>query len=420
MEQERFILACSGGLDSMVMAHLSAVSRYDFALAHCNFQLRNTDSDADEELVRASAQAYGVPFFVSRFDTLEYVNKNKVSVQMAARELRYAWFAKLQNEHNIKWLVTAHHADDALETFMINLSRGTGIDGLTGIPAKTKSIARPLLAFSKVELESYANANKIDWREDKSNAETKYLRNKIRHELVPGMKELHPTFLDNFKRSLRHLENTASLVHVSIENIRAALFEEKEGVIHIDSEALLQLHPLEAYVYQLFKAYGFTAWEDICSLISATSGKEVRSRTHRLVKDRNALLLSKLEAQQEASYLLKREEQELLHPVRLKVEEVEAITEITPEVLYVDKKTLKYPLTVRKWKNGDYFYPLGMHGKKKLSKYFKDEKIDVISKGKQWLLCSGDAIIWVIGRRADDRFKVTEDTHNIIKISLNK
>jgi len=418
LKQERFVLACSGGIDSIVLAHLCKTSELDFVLAHCNFQLRANDSMADEEFVREAASSFKVPFFVTHFDTVGYMDKNKVSVQMAARTLRYKWFAEIMQKNQIKTLVTAHHADDNLETFLINLSRGTGIDGLTGIPASTDAIARPLLPFSRNEIEAYAHTNQIDWREDKSNEETKYLRNKIRHDIVPLLKELHPTFLANFSITQSHLQHTSELVKASTEKIKEAHFEENDGIVSIKVSVLLNLYPLKTYLHELFKEYGFTAWDDIVDLLSTSSGKEVRSRTHRLVKNRDSVLLTTLASVNEQSYAIQEEETEILHPIGLRFEEVTEMKSAGSEVLYVDKKTLKYPLTVRKWKNGDYFYPLGMQGKKKLSKYFKDEKIDVISKDKQWLLYSAEALVWVIGRRGDNRFEVSDATENIIKITL--
>ena len=418
LKRERFVLACSGGVDSVVLSHLCKAIDLDFALAHCNFQLRGADSDADEEFVQNIATKYKVKLFTTNFNTESYKNLHKVSVQMAARDLRYAWFAEIMHQNNIKTLVTAHHADDNLETFLINLSRGTGIEGLTGIPSKTDFIARPLLPFTRKELESYAKTNQIEWRDDKSNAETKYLRNKIRHDIVPLLKQLHPTFLENFNLTLSHLQNTASMVQGHVAKIKPTLVEEKNGVHVIDIEALQDLHPLKTYLHELFKQYGFTAWADIKDLLTASSGKEVRSKTHRLVKDRNTLLLTKLESPKVQYYQIQEGACELSHPVRLQIEEVSQMGAQSADVIYVDKKTLKYPLGVRKWKNGDYFYPFGMQGKKKLSKYFKDEKVDVIAKEKQWLLCSNDEIVWVLGRRADNRFKVTGETDRIIKISF--
>lgn len=416
---EKFILACSGGVDSVALVHLCHASELDFAIAHCNFGLRGTHSDGDEEFVRVLANNLNKPFLVTHFDTMDYVNKNKVSVQMAARELRYAWFAEIMKEKGIGTLVTAHHADDNLETFFINLSRGTGINGLAGIPAQTDSIARPLLKFTRNEILSYVKAQELQWREDSSNAETKYIRNKIRHKIVPLLKELHPTFLKNFRVTQEFLHHTAELTENYAHQLRTELFENKGGISRIKVARLESLHPLKAHLYAIFKKYGFKEWNDVAHLLSAMSGKEVRSRTHRLVKDRDYLLLSEMLAENDDSYQIRENEIKIDRPIPLTIENVVEMKQRGATILYVDKETLKYPLTVRKWQKGDYFYPFGMNGKKKISKFFKDEKIDVISKNDQWLLCSEDKIVWVIGRRADDRFKVTGGTKRILKFELN-
>jgi tRNA(Ile)-lysidine synthase len=413
----RFILACSGGLDSVVLAHLCQHCNLDFVLAHCNFRLRGAESESDEEFVKQLALKFKRKYFVTHFDTIGYVNKNKVSVQVAARELRYHWFAEIMAENRIGTLVTAHHADDNLETFLINLSRGTGIDGLTGIPSQTDTICRPLLIFSKRVLFDFATSEGIIWREERTNSETKYLRNKIRHDIVPLLKQLHPAFMNNFAATQHNLKETALLAERHIEQLKASLFENVEDSIRIKITSLQALNPIRPYLYALFKTFGFTEWDNVAHLLSAMSGKEVLSGTHRLVKDREYLLLTRIQEVSNETYLIEEKTGQINTPIKLTIEPVTTWGNLDKNVLYVDKETLKYPLTLRKWKNGDYFYPFGMKGKKKLSKFLKDEKVAVIFKGKQWLLCSGNEIIWVIGRRGDERFKVTKSTKNIIKFN---
>lgn len=415
-----FLLACSGGVDSVVLVRLCNRLKLDFSIAHCNFQLRGNDSLEDERFVANLAKSLKKSFYVIHFDTLGYINQKKLSLQVAARELRYAWFAELMREKGYKTLVTAHHGDDNLETFLINLSRGTGIDGLTGIPAKTESISRPFLLFSKERILAYAEQEKIEWREDRTNAETKYLRNKIRHQIVPLLKELHPTFQENFMLTQTHLSETASMVENHLARLKRDLFKSKDGLIEVKIEDLKQLDPIMGYLYGLFSEYGFTAWEDIAHLLDTISGKEVFSKSHRLVRARNSLLLEQLHDADTNTYLIEEGQTMVLNPVHLKIQEVKDMGEMAKHVLYTDKKTLKYPLTVRKWEKGDYFHPIGMKGSKKLSKYFKDEKYDIISKSRQWLLCSDNEVVWVIGKRADERFKVSKSTENIVKFTLNK
>jgi len=412
------IIACSGGIDSVVLVHLCAEAGVDFSLAHCNFQLRGEESDQDENFVRELADKMGVEIFTKNFDTTAYAAEQRQSIQMAARELRYQWFEELLQENDLTWLLTAHHLDDALETFLINLSRGTGIDGLSGIPQETNKVIRPLLPFTRDQILEYAEQNEVSWREDLSNEETKYLRNKIRHELVPRMKELHPTFLDNFKKTLSHLGDSSLMLSQHINDLKASLFVPYHQGFKISLEELKQLKPVEGYLFELFKSFGFTSWVDISALLTAMSGKEVRSRTHRLIKDRNHLILQELPNEPTLTDDGELPEATGELPLGLKIEQVKEIEEKNNTILYIDKETLNHKLTVRKWKKGDYFYPLGMDGKKKVSKFFKDEKMDAVAKQNQWLLCCGDDIVWIIGRRADDRFKITAKTKTILKVTI--
>ena len=393
----------------------------DFALAHCNFNLRGEESDQDEAFVKSLAKKLNVQLFVTHFDTMGYVNENKVSIEMAARELRYAWFGEIMQKNGLETLVTGHHADDNLETFIINLSRGTGIEGLKGMPAQTSVMARPLLPFTRVQIMAHAKAEKLAWREDSTNQERVYLRNKIRHEVVPKLKELHPTFLENFQMTQSYLADTTSMLADYLALLKSKLFLVDKDLVKIKVTELLKLNPRKSYLYALFNEYGFKAWDDIEDLLGGMSGKEVRSETHRLVKDREYLLLHKLKPIANTRFLIQASDTKIEKPINLVISEVDALSETAENILYLDKSTLKYPIVVRKWKKGDYFYPFGMTGKKKLSKYFKDEKIDVISKQEQWLLCTGDDdIIWVIGKRSDNRFKITGAPKELVKFTWIK
>lgn len=402
----------------MVLTDLCVKCDMDFALAHCNFGLRGTDSDGDEKFVNDLANRLNKKVYSTSFNTGNYITENKVSVQMAARALRYDWFAEIMQKTGIKTLVTAHHADDNLETFLINLSRGTGVDGLMGIPEKNKGILRPMLVFSRRQIETYAERENIRWREDLSNADTKYLRNDIRHKIVPLLKGLNPNFLDNFQETQTYLAQTAVIANTHIRQMREDVFQWDGDIITIPIADLVDLNPLKGYIYGLFSDYGFTEWDDVEHLLTATSGKEVRSKTHRLIKDREYLILAEITPSTDEIYQIEENEAGIDRPFSMDIKVVHNIWETAPHILYVPKKALKYPLTLRKWRQGDYFYPFGMKGKKKLSKFFKDEKLDAIAKQNQWLLCSAGAIVWVVGRRADDRFKVTEGAEKIIKFEL--
>ncbi|WP_420601961.1 tRNA lysidine(34) synthetase TilS [Flagellimonas sp.] len=418
LKGKRLLLACSGGLDSVVLAHLSVRSDLDVTLVHCNFNLRGEESDGDELFVRNLANDLKTEIEVKSFNTQEQVQFGKGSIQMVARKLRYHWFNELMDNKGFDYVLTAHHADDSLETFLINLSRGTGLDGLTGIPAQNDKVVRPLLSFSRNQISAYAHKENLKWREDSSNQDDKYLRNKIRLEIVPRLKELHPTFLENFKQTQSHLHQTGTIVAQYIAQLKKDLFKREGDRFKINIGHLLELQPVEAYLYQLFKPYGFTEWNDVKQLLTAMSGKEVHSKTHRLLKDREHLFLSKMELGNKETYLISEENSSIETPVPLQIEEVKSIDEALKNVVFLDKEKLNYPLILRNWEKGDYFYPFGMRGKKKLSKFFKDEKMDVLSKEKQWLLCSGNDIVWVMGKRQDERFKVDDSTKTILKITL--
>jgi len=417
LKDKRLLLACSGGLDSMVLAHLCLGLGLDIELAHCNFKLREAESNGDEDFVRNSGRQWGVQVHVKHFETEEYARNHGISIQMAARDLRYQWFTEILDNTSCGYVLTAHHADDSLETFLINLSRGTGLDGLSGIPEINGKVIRPLLPFSQKELLGYAKSENINWREDSSNASTKYLRNKIRHQIVPLLKELHPTFLQNFLRTQNNLGQSNGILKNSILELKDRVFQPWKGDIKIRIEDLRQLDPLDAHLYGLFNDFGFTEWDDVKGLLSAESGKQVFSRTHRMVKDRDCLILSKLQSNAGQSYYVHIADTCIDRPVKLLLEDVRCIDERAKNVVFLDKEKLNFPLVLRNWINGDYFYPFGMKGKKKVSKFFKDEKMDLVSKEKQWLLCSDNKIVWVVGKRADERFRVDDSTRKILKIT---
>ncbi len=417
LESSSLLLACSGGLDSVVLVHLCETLGLSYQIAHCNFGLRAAESDADEEFVAGLSKKLDRPYHIKRFDTLGYVNEHGTSVQVAARELRYAWFREIVRKHHIDMLFTAHHADDSLETFLINLSRGTGLEGLTGIPAKTNGLGRPLLPFSREQILAYARAENLQWREDSSNSDTKYLRNKIRLELVPLLKELHPAFLENFLRTQNYLGGSSALICRYRELLQKRLFTETSGTIRIPVNHFAELTPLADHLHMLFRDFGFTDWEAIEALLTSSSGKVVSGDTHRFIRDREHILLQQLQLLDRNSYDFPLQPGSIFSPIILHMSQVPEIQERSPRILYVDKETLNPVLTLRKWQKGDYFYPLGMQGKKKVSKFFKDEKLDMVAKENQWLLCSGKLIVWVVGMRADDRFKVVETTDSIMKIT---
>lgn len=421
LQKSKLLIACSGGLDSIVLAYLCHVNNFEIGIAHCNFNLRGMESDGDESFVSTIAEKFEVPFFVTNFETEKYAQNNKLSTQMAARELRYQWFETLLSSHKYDYVLTAHHKDDNLETFLINLSRGTGIDGLTGIPEINRNYVRPLLPFSRNQIMEFATKNEIEWREDSSNSDTKYLRNKLRHNVIPELISINPSFLNNFENTLDYLKHAQDFIRSQMYRIRKEVFEYGElDTIKIAIHKLQKYDNPKKYLYFLLKEYGFTAWDDILRMLNAQSGKQIFSSTHRLVKNREYLLLCPIiEDVPDRVYHIPEEENRIMIPSgMIHFKEVLELRDTDLKTIFVDKEKLKYPLIVRKWKEGDYFYPLGMKGKKKLSKYFKDEKLSLLAKERIWLLCSGEEIVWVINYRADNRFRINPETKQLLKVTI--
>lgn len=419
LANEPFYIAVSGGIDSMVLVHLCAQLNLNFEVLHCNFQLRGAESHADLQFVASSCQQQAITIHTQTFDTAVLAAQNKESIQVTARNLRYQWFYEKMAATNCKYLLTAHHLDDSLETFLINFSRGTGLEGLTGIPAQNASVIRPMLPFSRLEIEAYAQAHNIQWREDASNASDKYLRNKIRHSIVPIFKEINTGFLDSFQNTVRHLQQAESLVDDATKLVYEKVVTEKEDQLEINLTQLLEFQNYKAYLYQWLVSYGFSAWNDVYDLVSAQSGKQIFSATHVLLKDREKLILSDRKvAAPEAIFLIESKESKVKVPLNISFCNVSYLSESDSNCIFVDEDKITFPLTLRKWRTGDYFYPSGLTGKKKLSKYFKDEKFSLLDKHNQWLLCANDQIIWVIGKRADQRFLAQKDTVKTIQIAL--
>ena len=403
----------------MVLVHLCAQLQLNFEVLHCNFQLRGAESDADLQFVASYCQQQAITIHTQAFDTAALAAQNKESIQVTARNLRYQWFYEKMAATNCKYLLTAHHLDDSLETVLINFSRGTGLEGLTGIPAQNGNIVRPLLPFSRVEIEQYAQENQIQWREDSSNASNKYLRNKIRHTIIPVFKEFNDGFLASFQNTLDHLQQAESLVDDATKLVYEKVVTEKEDQLEINLAQLLEFQNYKAYLYQWLVSYGFTAWNDIYELVEAQSGKQVFSTTHVLLKDREKIILSeRQEGNKELIFIIESKESKVNIPLNISFCNVSNQLESDSNCIFVDEDKITFPLTLRKWREGDYFYPSGMTGKKKISKYFKDEKYSLLDKGNQWLLCTDDQIIWVIGKRADQRFLAQTNTLKTIQIAL--
>ena len=417
----KLLLAISGGVDSVVLADLCAKAKLNFSLAHCNFNLRGEESDEDEKFVVALAEAMDVEVFTENFDTETYAKDAGISIQMAARELRYNWFEELSSMLKFDYLLTAHHANDNLETFLINLVRGTGLEGLSGIKDVHNDIIRPLLPFTRKEIEAYAETHKISWREDSSNASTKYLRNKIRHDIVPLLEQINPQFLDSFAQTQSHLKESFDLVEDYMSLIYPEVVKKSKYGYQLDIAFLKRIPNTGAVLYQLLKSFGFTEWNDILNLLDAQPGKKVYSPTHRLIKDRDVLILTDLkDGSLDRAYHIEELEDYVMLPMgTFSFEEVDKISNTASNIIYVAKETLNFPLEIRRWKKGDIFYPFGMKGKKKISNFFKDKKLTLPEKENTWLLCSNEKIMWVVNQRADDRFAIKDPNQKIVKITYN-
>lgn len=426
-QKEKILLTVSGGMDSVVMCELFHLTGIKFGIAHCNFQLRGKESDGDDAFVKALAKKYKVEFHSIKFDTSSFAKKNKLSTQIAARQLRYTWFEEIKNEFKYKYIATAHHQDDSIETFFINIIRGTSISGLHGILPKQGNIIRPLLFTNKNEIIAFVKKHKLNYREDSSNASDKYVRNKIRHQVIPLLKELNPNLENTITNNIQHLRDVESIYKRDIENKRSQVVTGNT----ISIELLKKLNPISTYLFEFLKPYHFNAAtiEEINSALTAESGKQFFSDTHRLIKDRNFLIVeeksqkSNPDSYRGKSQKVKKNQKEIIiDGSKLTFNKSEKTFNFKlstlNSVVQLDYDKLEFPLEIRKWQIGDVFYPLGMKGKKKLSDFFIDKKLPIQKKENIWLLTSNKKIVWVIGQRIDDRFKITDSTKNIYLVKL--
>ena len=413
IREEKLILGISGGADSVCLMHVFLELGYSFELAHCNFNLREEESDADEYFVKDLAKEHQLKVHIKQFDTMVYAAENKISTQMAARDLRYAWFEKLRIKSNAKYLAIAHHANDDVETFFINLVRGSGLKGFLGIKEKNNAIVRPLLSVSRLEIEKYLKDRGLVFREDSSNASVKYLRNKIRHELIPLLAQMNPSIQQTVKDEMRILDGVAQIYASKVEEVRKDLTQEKNGIVQLEISALLALNPLHSYLYELLSVYGFSNVEPISKALQGQSGKQFFSSTHQLVVDRENIFISLLNKENEV-FEITEKTISLVYPLVINFKVIADKTIIYDNnIAQLDVEKLKFPLTLRKWKQGDKFMPLGMKKFKKLSDFFIDSKFSIIDKQEQWLLCSGVDIVWVLGCRIDERYKLESNTKKV-------
>jgi tRNA(Ile)-lysidine synthase len=421
--QQKVLLAISGGIDSMVLLHLFEKTGFKYGIVHCNFQLRGNESDEDEEFVKQQVLTHGVPSFFKRFETEEYAGINGISIEMAARELRYEYFEKIRSENDYDYIATAHHQDDLIETFFLNLSRKTGIKGLTGIKEKAGRIIRPLLYAGRRDIEKYASKNFIDFREDSTNKEVVYQRNFLRNKILPLFSELNPSFGKNILASIENLKEVENVYDFFISAETEKVISHSGEGLNFTIDALKNLEFPMLVLLETLKEYNFnpTVIEEIFNSLESESGKQFFSKTHRLVKDRGRLFVAPINTGENRIFYIEKDDIELFTPLDLSIEKFSSegfkISK-EPNVACLDLDKLEFPLLIRKWQQGDYFQPLGMTGFKKLSDFFIDEKIPVHEKESIWLLCSGKNIVWIMGHRIDNRFRITPETEVVFKIEI--
>lgn len=433
------LLAVSGGIDSVVLADLLYKAGFSFTMAHGNFQLRGEESERDELFVRALAEKYGVPVLVKRFDTAAYAASQKQSIQEAARELRYNWFREIVNgeqfmaneeknpasriQHHISRIATAHHANDNIETLLLNFFRGTGIGGLHGILPEQGDIIRPLLFAKRNDIKAYAAAHALHWVEDSSNASDKYARNYFRLNLVPALQQVFPNVEHNLLQNIERFKDAELLYHQALTQHTKKLLAVKGNEVHIPVLKLQQLQPLHTLVWEISKPYGFHAAQtgEIIRLLQAANGSYVASATHRIIRNRNWLIIAPNATETAAHVLIDAPVKQVAFPGgALQFDTMAyspAVISQQANVACLDTSAVRFPLLLRKWKQGDYFYPLGMRKKKKISRFLIDNKLSATAKEKVWVLESDKKIIWVAGYRIDDRFKLSPSSTSVLKIT---
>ncbi len=435
------LVAVSGGMDSVVLVHLLSQCGFSFSIAHCNFMLRAEESERDEVFVKMLSEQYNKPFFVKRFDTKNYTKTNKLSTQEAARKLRYDWFSEIITSDSftvncqpstVNFIVTAHHANDNIETLLINFFRGTGISGLHGILPKQNNLIRPLLFAKREAIESYAKQNGLQWVEDSSNATDNYTRNFFRHRLLPLVKEAFVNVEDNLLNNMQRFSDAEVLYQQAIQAHKKKLIKANGNEVQIPVLLLQKSQPLATVIWEMIKEYHFTSSQimDVQNLLEAENGKYVASPTHRVIKNRAWLIVSPLQTEEAQHILIEEKDKKVAFPNgELLLKQLSTVNHHQPStnnnIATLDAKEIQYPLLLRKWKQGDYFYPLGMSnlpagkaGKKKLSKFFIDNKLSKTEKENVWVLEMNKKIIWVIGYRIDDRFKIKKDTQNVLLIEM--
>jgi len=425
---DKLLLALSGGIDSMALLHFLISNNYQISAAHCNFKLRGVESDEDERFVKQYAKKNGLELFTKSFDTKLYAEKNKVSIQIAARELRYEWFNELMKINGFNKLVVAHHLDDNIETLLINLLRGSGLAGIKGIPVKNENIIRPMLTVYRDEIVNYAKQSGVSYREDSSNKSKKYLRNKIRLELLDKLKSMSPNSNIALEKSMLNLADDYNIFNQLIDEKRDSFIKPEANHFVIYYSDIQQLNPLSSWLYRILTKYNFS--RDVCDNIAESlkvndSGKEFFSPNYRIVKDRDKLIITEIaNPNLKKEYIISKSAENISLPLEMNFYRIDNHKKFEFEndksIAYFDYDKLKFPLTLRKWNKGDRFKPFGLGGNKLVSDLLIDQKLSIPEKENIWLLCSSETIIWVVGIRSSDNFKVKSATKTIFKVNLTQ
>lgn len=414
------VVGISGGADSVALLHILVSLGYKCIAAHCNFNLRGDESFRDEQFTIDFTKRLQVPLCKISFETNKYAQENRLSVEMAARELRYRWFEELLNTYDADAVAVAHHRDDSVETLLINLTRGSGITGLTGIKPKSGNVVRPLLCVSREDIYAYIENNGLEYVTDSSNSSDIYTRNFIRLKVIPLLEEINPSVKASLARTANHLYDASLIYNHSIEEARKVIIQNNR----LSISALLSFPAPATILYEMLKPYGFsrTVCESIFTVLEKDSGKIFYSSTHRLLKDRSDLLIDVLSGEESKAYLINLEDDNVDLPVELKPEIVvikeDYQIEKDRKFAYFDFDKLSFPLVLRHWQEGDWFVPFGMKGKKKISDYFSDKKFSLFDKEKTWLLCSGQDVIWIVGERTDNRYRIEKTTKRVLKLKF--
>ncbi|HEY4337825.1 MAG TPA: tRNA lysidine(34) synthetase TilS [Puia sp.] len=420
---DTLLLAVSGGLDSVVLTELCRRCGFRILIAHCNFQLRGAESARDEEFVAGLGRGYGVEVVVEQFDTKEHAARRKMSVQAIAREERYHWFEQFVKKGQVRWILTAHHLDDNIETMLMHFFKGTGISGMRGILPKQGNIVRPLLFARKEELQVFAGEAGLKWVEDSSNESDKYTRNFFRHQLIPLVEQAYPAAAGNLADNLGRFREVETLYHQAVEGWKKKLMEVRGNEVHIPVEKLRKATPLLTLVYEIMRPFGFSPQqaEEIVALMDSPTGRYVPSKTHRIIRNRNWLVIVPLMEEPAAHVLVEEESSAVgfregtLRLSRMIAGDLRTLDQ-GGDVALLDAEKIGWPLLLRPWKSGDYFYPLGLRKKKKVARFLIDTKVSVAEKERVWVLEADRKLLWVVGRRIDDRWKVTPATKEVLRI----